>query len=89
MTNDMLVQLYGWVGLILVSPLLYRMSYLLVMQIGRTIWKTKEVTIRHVHDGRQVSSVTLRLNSQEPLVRQLNAVTSFRATSSKKVNAND
>jgi hypothetical protein len=74
MTHDMLIQLINWMGLILASPMLYRMSYLLVMQIGRAIWKTKEVTIQHVHDGRMVSSFTLKLDSSDPIVMQLEAI---------------
>lgn len=74
MTNDMLVQLLGWLGLILSFPMLYRMSYLLCMLIGRALRNQQEITIQHVHDGRLVSSVTLRLDSKEPLVRQLNSI---------------
>ncbi|MEN3785472.1 MULTISPECIES: hypothetical protein [Aeromonas] len=78
MTNDMLVQLLGWLGLILSSPMLYRMFYLLCMLIGRALRNQQEITIQHVHDGRLVSSVTLRLDSKEPLIRQLNAISAQR-----------
>lgn len=84
MIHDMLIQLFGWVGLILASPMLYKMSYLLVMQVCRVVWKTREVTIKHFHDGKQVSSVTLKLDINEPLIRQINRIKSVQTEPSLK-----
>ena len=65
---EFLAQNLGLLGLILISPALYRLSYSLVLWIASKIKKdNNDVIIKHFPNGKLVSETTIKADPKQPL----------------------
>lgn len=65
---EFLARNIGAIGLVLISPALYRLAY------GITIWlyakwgkNQKDVVIRHYHNGKLISETVVKADAGQPL----------------------
>lgn len=65
---ELLAQNLGLIGLILISPILYRLAY------GLTLWlvvkmgkNQKDIVIKHFHNGKLISEITIKADPNQPL----------------------
>lgn len=58
----------GTIGLILISPALYRLSYSLTLWIYAKLWDNKKnIVIKHYHNGKLVSETFIKSDLNQPL----------------------
>jgi|GEM_PF-1631715 hypothetical protein len=65
---DFLARNIGVIGLILISPALYRLTYGLTLWLCAKLGKNqKDVVIRHYHNGKLVSETVVKADASQPL----------------------
>ena len=58
----------GVIGMILISPALYRLAYGLTMWLGIKLVKNKkDFVIKHYHNGKLVSETIIKADADQPL----------------------
>ena len=58
----------GVIGLILISPALYRLAYGLTLQLCIKLGKNKkDVVSKHYHNGKLVSETIIKADDEQPL----------------------
>ncbi|UOO93571.1 hypothetical protein [Vitreoscilla stercoraria] len=64
--------LNGWwllLGLIMISPTIYRLSEILTTRVIARFFKPKKnLVIKHFHDGKLVSTTILKVDVNEPII---------------------
>lgn len=65
---EILSQNMIWIGLILLSPILYRFAYGIVLWFyGKFTHKNKDIIIKHFHNGKLVSKTVIKADRNKPL----------------------
>lgn len=64
-------QAIGWIGLLALSPFLYRFSYAFAFYLTGRLVKRHKILVQYKEDGEVVREVTVRLDSRSPIVKQL------------------
>lgn len=58
----------GVIGLILISPALYRLAYGLILRLCIKLGKNKkDIVIKHYHNGKLVSETIIKADAGQPL----------------------
>ncbi|WP_115720191.1 hypothetical protein [Gallaecimonas mangrovi] len=60
-----------WIGVLLLLPRLLTVVRVAAKQIIYRIWPVRDVRIEHRENGQLIGSVDIKLDSKDPLVRQL------------------
>lgn len=77
---DIFQQSIGWIGLLILSPMLFRLSYALVQYLINRFSPVTKITIQHVHDGIVCRTTEIDLSSNDPIVRQLDKLAKGRVS---------
>lgn len=73
-TLNLILQAMGWVGLIILSPFFWRFSHAFFKYIIYKLFPIKTLYVEHKHDGVVIKRIKIRLDSKDPIVRQLNNI---------------
>lgn len=84
MDQSLIIEIFGTIGLLLCIPTLFRVSYMLTKLILNKFSPTKKVVLQHIHDGVVMSSVTLRLDIDTPVVRQIESIQNYRKAQNQR-----
>lgn len=58
----------GTIGLILISPALYRLTYVLILWAYAKLGdRQKDIVIKHYHNGYLISETTIKADPNQPL----------------------
>ncbi len=68
---DIFQQGIGWVGLLILSPMLFCFSYVLMQYLINRFFPVTKITIEHIHDGVVQSTTEIDLCSKDPIIKQL------------------
>lgn len=71
-TLNTILQAIGWIGLIVLCPFLYRFSCALTKYIYYKLFPLKTLWVEYKHNGILVKRIKIKLDSKDPIVRQLN-----------------
>lgn len=66
-----IAQFIGWAGLLVLSPMLYRLAYAFSYYITGRLKKRHKLVIQSLKDGVVVSETEVYLDSKSPIVKQL------------------
>lgn len=69
---DVILQIIGWTGLIVISPFLGRFSLALMNYLIYKLFPIKTIYVEYKRDGVIVDRIKVKLDSSDPIVRQLN-----------------
>ena len=62
-----------WIGLILLSPILYRFAYAMTLCLYAQFGDSqKDIVIKHFHNGKLVSETIIKADSSQPLLVKKN-----------------
>ncbi|WP_334325319.1 hypothetical protein [Gilliamella apicola] len=62
----------GWIGLIILCPFLWRFSCAFIIFIYYKLFPYKTLWVEYKHNGVLIKRTKVKLNSKDPIVRQLN-----------------
>lgn len=77
---DIFQQSIGWIGLLILSPMLFHLSYALVQYLMNRFFPVTKITIQHIHDGIVCKTTEIDLSSKDPIIRQLDALSKGRGS---------
>ena len=63
-----------WIGIILLIPVFSRLMKIVFFELFLFFKPTHKLTIRHFHEGELKDEITIDLNANEPLVRQIKRI---------------
>jgi hypothetical protein len=70
-TLNVILQIIGWTGLIVISPFLGRFSFALVKYLSYKLFPIKAIYVEYKRDGVVVNRIKVKLDSSDALVTQL------------------
>lgn len=63
-----------WIGIILLIPVFSRLMKIIFFELSLFFKPIHKLTIRHFHEGTLKDEITIDLNANEPLVRQIKRI---------------
>lgn len=63
-----------WIGIILLIPVFSRLMKIIFFELSLFFKPNHKLTIRHFHEGALKDEMTIDLNANEPLVRQIKRI---------------
>lgn len=68
---DVILQIIGWTGLIIISPFLGRFSFALVKYLSYKLFPIKTIYVEYKLNGVVLKKVKIRLDDSKSIVNQL------------------
>lgn len=69
-----IAQFIGWIGLLALSPMLYRLAYAFSYYISGRLKKREKLIVQILKDGVVINETEVTLDSKSPLVEQLKSI---------------
>ncbi len=66
----------GWLGVFVLLPFLYRFVYAFSYYVTGRLKKYRHIIVQHIQDGTVISETEISLNSNSPIVKQLDSLRS-------------